>query len=131
MDNQIPFSVHDCLIDHSYSPNLLINCIFFYRNSSVVFAFQMPLARGGIILDYSRWMANLLTIIQPEIVYPQYITNPGKDAYINGTVTMKVRVGVKNIGDTAWKEYLKKDNLKRTFNCFLPAAEVKYFSNHQ
>src|SRR5690606_8525334 len=82
---------------------------------NITFAFQMPLPRGGVQLDYSRWMQNLLTLLIPEVRYDTRLSgaSPPGDLHINATVVMSVRLGVKNIGDSDWKEYYRKDDLKR------------------
>jgi hypothetical protein len=92
--------------------------------SNITFAFQLPLPREGIQLDYSRWMQNLLTILIPDVLYDERIDdkriNDG-DQRINATVKMKIRLGVRNIGDQYWKEYATKDGLKRTITCKIEA----------
>lgn len=90
----------------------------------------MPLPRGGIQLDYSRWMQNMLTLIVPEVLYDTRLSEnvPPGDQYINASVVLNVRLGVKNIGDSEWKEYYRKDNLKRTITCRIEAAKV-YFES--
>lgn len=35
----------------------------------LVFAFQAPLPKDGMILDYSRWMATLNAVLQLDIAY--------------------------------------------------------------
>lgn len=88
--------------------------------SNITFAFQLPLPREGIALDYSRWMQNLLTILIPDVIYNEK-TNDKRvvetEERINATVKMMIRLGVKNIGDKNWREYAKKDSLKRTITC--------------
>lgn len=88
----------------------------------------MPLPRGGIQLDYSRWMQNLLTLVIPEVLYDTRIAGksaPGEQ-HINATVILDVRLGVKNIGDKEWKEYYHKKNLKRTITCHIEANQVGF-----
>ena len=105
------------------------NCQPVYNKSSdLVFAFQLPLPRDGIELDFSRWMTNLLTLMIPEFHYdPDVGISNGHKArqdepeYINGTVVLKVTLAVKNIGDTEWKLYKSKDRLERHISCVLPA----------
>lgn len=86
----------------------------------------MPLPRGGQQLDYSRWMQNLLTLIVPEVLYDTRLSGnePAGDQHINATVTLNVRLGVKNVGDIGWREYYRKDNLKRTITCHIEAHKV-------
>ncbi|RWS05692.1 wntless-like protein [Dinothrombium tinctorium] len=94
-------------------------------NESIVFAFQMPLPREGILLTYSRWMSNLIAILIPDITYASWLESSQStkgDDYINGTITMKVRLAVKNKGEE-WKEYRRKDSLKRFINCHITAEK--------
>ena len=35
----------------------------------IVFTFQVPLPRGGQELDMSRWFQNIVSVLQPEILY--------------------------------------------------------------
>ena len=104
---------------HAFIPFWLTSDVF-RRNKSVVFAFQLPLPREGIELDFSRWMSNLLTIITPEMAYASEMRKPGAssvgDDYINGTILMDVRLAVKK-GDGEWREYASKKQLKRSFAC--------------
>jgi len=95
-------------------------------NGSVVFAFQLPLPREGIELDYSRWMSNLLTLIIPEMTYAPWmgkagLSKAGND-YINGTLHMKVRLAVKK-EDGEWHEYAVKEDLKRYIKCWIPESK--------
>ncbi|KAI1302406.1 Protein wntless [Halotydeus destructor] len=91
-----------------------------FTNGSVVFAFQIPLPKGGIELDYSRWMMNLLAIMMPEVEYESMMANKktGPD-HINGTLVMRIRLAVKE-NDGEWIEYARKDNLQRTISCIIP-----------
>ncbi len=97
-------------------------------DSNITFAFQLPLPREGIQLDYSRWMQNLLTILIPDVIYDERIEDKrfgGRgDQRINATVKMKIRLGVRNIGDQYWKEYATKDGLKRTITCKIEDPKV-------
>jgi hypothetical protein len=75
-------------------------------------------------------MQNLLTILIPDVLYDERIDdkriNDG-DQRINATVKMKIRLGVRNIGDQYWKEYATKDGLKRTITCKIEANKVFIF----
>ena len=86
----------------------------------------MPLPRGGIELDYSRWMQNMLTLVIPEVLYDTRISGNSQsgDHFINATVILDVRLGVKNAGDSQWKDYYRKSNLKRTITCRIDAFKV-------
>ena len=95
-----------------------------------MFAFQLPLPREGIELDYSRWMSNLLTLIVPEVAYNDMgnpSTSTSADEYMNGTLNMRVRLAVRNQGTDkdAWIEYGNKDHLKRFVSCFIQAKNRK------
>ncbi|KAF7487581.1 Protein wntless [Sarcoptes scabiei] len=100
---------------------------------NITFAFQMPLPRGGVQLDYSRWMQNLLTLIIPEVLYDERLSDsdPPGDQHINASIIMNVRLGVKNIGDTEWKEYYKRDRLKRTITCHIEGHKRKQGINYE
>ena len=96
-------------------------------DSNITFAFQLPLPREGIQLDYSRWQQNLLTILIPDVSYDDRVSshlNPNEDERINSTVRMTIRLGVRNIGDKNWKVYAEKDSLKRTISCKIEAHNV-------
>lgn len=89
----------------------------------MVFAFQLPLPREGIQLDFSRWMSFLLSEVRPEFTYASWMGKSDKASgadFINGTIVMNVRLAVKNEGDLEWKDYHGKTNLKRKINCFIP-----------
>lgn len=98
-----------------------------FEFSNITFAFQLPLPREGIQLDYSRWMSNLLTILIPDVMYDERIRDTqmlgDKDSF-NTTVKMQVRLAVKNSGDKNWKEYGRKDVLKRTISCRIDKTKV-------
>lgn len=90
----------------------------------------MPLPRGGVQLDYSRWMANMLTLVIPEVLYDTRISGPTKnsedDQAINATVVLAVRLAVKNVGESKWREYYKTEALRRTITCRIEAAKVSF-----
>nr|XP_027199435.1 protein wntless-like isoform X2 [Dermatophagoides pteronyssinus] len=96
----------------------------------------MPLPRGGLQLDYSRWMQNLLTLIVPDVLYDTRLSNSGnadqsdQDQHINATVMMDVRLAVKNIGDKDWKLYYHRSNLKRTVTCHIEGHKRKQGINY-
>lgn len=46
----------------------------------LVFAFQAPLPKDGMILDYSRWMATLNAVLQLDIAYMKQ--NPMGNFYL-------------------------------------------------
>lgn len=126
----IPTNISEISIPRS--PSGPINChkISDTRESktSIVFAFQLPLPRDGIDLDYSRWMSNLLAVMIPDLTYTSFMSSPADQKsgqeqaeHINGTVVLKVTLAVKNIGDEKWKVYQSKDRLKRKISCTLPA----------
>lgn len=72
-------------------------------------------------------MANLLTILIPDVLYDERIEQGrpnDDDEYINATVRIRARLGVRNINDKEWKEYARKDNLKRTIKCKIEKERV-------
>ncbi|CAG2107629.1 unnamed protein product, partial [Medioppia subpectinata] len=98
-------------------------------HSDITFAFQLPLPRQGIQLDYSRWQQNLLTLLIPEVLYDTRMdthTNINVDHHINSTVQMRIRLAVRNIGDKDWKSYAHKDSLKRTISCKIEANKRRH-----
>ncbi|KAH7641707.1 wnt ligand secretion mediator isoform X1 [Dermatophagoides farinae] len=105
-----------------------------HEQNNITFAFQMPLPRGGIQLDYSRWMQNLLTLIVPDVLYDTRLSggddHSDQDQHINATVIMNVRLAVKNIGDKEWKQYYQRSNLKRTVTCHIEAHKRKQGINY-
>ncbi|KAJ6218525.1 hypothetical protein RDWZM_009682 [Blomia tropicalis] len=103
-----------------------------HEQGNITFVFQMPLPRSGISLDYSRWMQNMLTLIIPEVLYDTRISgdSPPGDQFINASVVLNVRLGVRNIGDKTWKEYYRKDNLKRTITCRIDGHKRKQGINY-
>ncbi|KAH9426793.1 hypothetical protein DERP_002893 [Dermatophagoides pteronyssinus] len=107
-----------------------------HEQNNITFAFQMPLPRGGLQLDYSRWMQNLLTLIVPDVLYDTRLSNSGnadqsdQDQHINATVMMDVRLAVKNIGDKDWKLYYHRSNLKRTVTCHIEGHKRKQGINY-
>lgn len=72
-------------------------------------------------------MSNLLTILIPDVMYDERIRDTqmlgDKDSF-NTTVKMQVRLAVKNAGDKNWKEYGRKDVLKRTISCRIDKTKV-------
>ncbi|RWS18011.1 wntless-like protein [Dinothrombium tinctorium] len=123
--DQLSIPRYAILLNEIQSKNCRIASTFENSNESTVFAFQMPLPRDGIILKYSRWMSNLIAILIPEMKYASWLGSSQLtygDDYINGTITMKVRLAVKNEGEE-WKEYRRKDSLKRFINCRITAEK--------
>ena len=98
-------------------------------HSNIIFAFQLPLPREGIQLDYSRWQQNLLTILIPDVLYMPDLVEEHRsgrgDLQINATIKMNIRLGVRNIGDKNWKIYAQKPGLKRTISCKIAANRVR------
>ena len=91
----------------------------------------MPLPRDGVQLDYSRWMSSMLTLIIPEVLYDTRLTaRPVGDHEINTTVSMFVRLGVKNKGDQDWKDYHVRPNLERKITCRITADQCKQGMNY-
>ena len=100
----------------------------FNSNKTTVFALQIPLAKEGYQLDYSRWMSYLLVLFCPDIVYDQRLsgTRTAKDEEeIEGTLVMRVTLAVRNSWEKEWTIYSKKDPLKRTMSCTLHKRQRK------
>ncbi|KFM70997.1 Protein wntless, partial [Stegodyphus mimosarum] len=60
----------------------------------LVFAFQAPLPKDGMILDYSRWMATLNAVLQLDIAFMR--KNPMAQ---NPKLTFEVKLGYRNKWD--------------------------------
>lgn len=60
----------------------------------IVFAHQFPLPKYGQHLDYSRWMQNLITVLQLDVEYQDHNIMADKP-----TLTLMVKVGYRNKWD--------------------------------
>ncbi|XP_050528030.1 protein wntless [Daktulosphaira vitifoliae] len=80
---------------------------------NIVFTFQIPTPRDGVILDYSRWQQNLIGVLYFDIVY-----HPGTEMDRNIELTLETRLGYANQGDKDgdWKEYAMSIE-KRNLDC--------------
>lgn len=89
-------------------------------DKNVVFAFQLPIPRGGIELDYSRWMQNLIGILQIDVTYFKEweLMEP------RVPVTIEARLGYRNKGDPddEWKEYATSTEM-RSMDCSPPERD--------
>ena len=104
-----------------------LTCFFNLNSTSpIVFSYQLPLPREGYQLDYSRWMSNLIGIINPDFTFRKY-TNVKGPLNIDTVIDMKVVLAVKNIGNEEWKVYARKDNLKRYLKCLINSQNVCHF----
>lgn len=98
----------------------------FSSNQTTVFALQIPLAKEGQQLDYSRWMSYLLVLFYPDIIYDQrLVSSTSNDAEIKGTLLMKVTLAVRNAWQKDWTIYSQKDRLKRSLSCTLHNDQKK------
>ena len=98
---------------------------------------QLPIPRGGIELDYSRWMQNLIGILQIDVTFFKgKIFNRVFSLYFccnfidfiewelmepRVPVTIDARLGYRNKGDPEdeWKEYATSTE-SRTMDCSPP-----------
>lgn len=96
-----------------------------YNDRNVVFAFQMPLPREGMELDYSRWMQNLIGILQVDIIYYEEWEVMAPKI----PVTIEARLAYRNKGDAEddWKEYARSTEV-RNMECS-PPTKNGYFYN--
>ena len=91
-----------------------------------MFALQIPLAKEGYQLDYSRWMSYLLVLFFPDIVYDNRLSNTNKnEEEIKGTLMMKVTLAARNAWQKEWTIYSKKELLKRSMSCTLGKRQKK------
>ena len=85
------------------------------RRGDFVYAFQMPLPRNSITLDYSRWQQNLIGILQFEVAYHHYAEMEERVL-----VTIDARLAYRNKGDPddAWEHYASSVE-ERMLDCTL------------
>jgi hypothetical protein len=72
----------------------------YLKANELVFAFQMPIPRNNMILDYSRWQQNLIGVLQFDIEY-----HSDAEMEERVLVTIDARLAYRNKGDPddAWK----------------------------
>ncbi|KAF9423415.1 hypothetical protein HW555_001224 [Spodoptera exigua] len=93
--------------------------------TDIVFAFQMPGPREGMILDYSRWQQNLIGVLQVDIKYHSQI-----EMLPRSTITIDARLAYRNKGDPedVWKFYTKSVE-KRNLDCDIDLKSEEYLYN--
>jgi hypothetical protein len=74
----------------------------YLKANELVFAFQIPLPRNNMTLDYSRWQQNLIGVLQFDI---EYYSDAEMEERV--VVTIDARLAYRNKGDPddAWKHY--------------------------
>lgn len=94
----------------------------FRMANQLVFVFQMPLPRGGEVLDYSRWQQNLIGILQTDIAYDPKIYNEP-----NSEITLDLRLAYRNKEDSEdeWKYYASSLE-QRDLKCQVDNQTDKY-----
>ncbi|GBP20872.1 Protein wntless [Eumeta japonica] len=92
---------------------------------NIVFAFQMPVPRENMTLDYSRWQQNLIGVLQADIQYhSQMQVRP------RSVITIDARLAYRNKGDKddAWKLYAHSVE-KRLLDCDIDEKKEGYIYN--
>lgn len=107
------------VIDDMNSPEVINNPQI--TADKVVFAFQLPLPKQGVYLDYSRWMQNLITVLQLDVEYREENVMAPKP-----TVTFMVKLGYRNKWDPPdeWKPYAQS-TMERAIDCTIKENERK------
>jgi len=104
-------------IDELHGPDAIERHL---TDKNVVFAFQLPLPRGKTDLDYSRWMQNLIGILQIDVTYFKEweVMEP------RVPVTIEARLSYRNKGDAPddWKLYANSTE-SRTMDCSPPTKD--------
>lgn len=93
-------------------------------HKNMVFALQIPLAKEGYQLDYSRWMSYLLVLFFPDYVHHPALPSTASNE-IKGTLMMKVTLAGRNAWENEWTVYAQKNVLKRSLSCSLGQREKK------
>ncbi|XP_059470614.1 protein wntless isoform X2 [Neocloeon triangulifer] len=91
--------------------------------NQIVFAFQLPLPRDNLILDYSRWQQNLIGVLQFDIEYHKESEMAEKT-----TVTIDAKLAYRDKGDkdTDWKYYASSRE-QRTLECTIKEKKEGYY----
>lgn len=88
--------------------------------NQIVFAFQAPNPRSRQDLDYSRWMQNLIGILQLDLVY-----QPSNPMRTNPLLNLEVKLGYRNKHDPPDKWTLVAKSVeKRQLHCDINNTEV-------
>ncbi|KAK2724869.1 hypothetical protein QYM36_001367 [Artemia franciscana] len=102
--------------------------------NNIVFSFQLPLPREGVSLDYSRWMQNLIGVLQVDIAY-RSDDEMGVSSGLNKTgieqrptMTIEAKLGYSNQGDAAgdWKFYAGSTE-QRILDCTIDQKIEDYY----
>ncbi|XP_047520524.1 protein wntless [Pieris napi] len=93
--------------------------------TDIVFAFQLPLPREGMNIDYSRWQQNLIGVLQMDVRY-----HSSMEVTRQSTITIDARLAYKNKGDPddAWKLYTLSRE-KRHLDCDINVKIEGYLYN--
>lgn len=91
----------------------------YLKASELVFAFQIPVPRNNMTLDYSRWQQNLIGVLQFDIVY-----HPDAEMEERVVITIDARLAYRNKGDPddAWKHYASSVE-ERMLDCTIAHKE--------
>ncbi|PSN30263.1 Protein wntless [Blattella germanica] len=107
IDNFEPFKYYDQMEENKKAGQE------FLKANELVFAFQIPLPRNNMTLDYSRWQQNLIGVLQFDIEYHE-------DAEMDERValTIDARLAYRNKGDpdNSWKLYANSTE-ERMLDC--------------
>lgn len=89
----------------------------------IVFAFQIPLPRDNVILDYSRWQQNLIGVVQLDVAYYS-----DAEMALSTLLTLDAKLAYRNEGDpeNEWKFYASSLE-ERIVEC---SMEVKKEGDH-
>ncbi|CAB3375454.1 Hypothetical predicted protein [Cloeon dipterum] len=91
--------------------------------NQIVFAFQLPLPRDNMILDYSRWQQNLIGVLQFDIEYHEEALMAEKTLV---TIDAKMAYRDKGDKDDDWKYYASSRET-RTLECTMKEKKAGYY----
>lgn len=80
----------------------------------------MPLPRGNMVLDYSRWQQNLIGVLQPNIAYQ---TNLVVEPHTVLTLDARLAYRNKNDAPNDWK-YYKSALEERHLDCTADSVSI-------
>lgn len=91
----------------------------YLKASELVFAFQIPVPRNNMTLDYSRWQQNLIGVLQLDVAY-----HSDAEMEEHVLVTIDARLAYRNKGDPddAWKHYASSVE-ERMLDCSMATKE--------
>lgn len=95
----------------------------YLKANELVFAFQIPLPRNNMTLDYSRWQQNLIGVLQFDIEY-----HSDAEMEERVLVTIDARLAYRNKGDPddAWKHYASSVE-ERMLHCTMTNKEEGFY----